>query len=345
MVTNICSSATASPYQGEVAHGYWQTLCHALTSLNLSLPADKEKHSQSSSIKVAQYLEALDVGISAYDDFGLRLGSSVSLQTYPVLGMTLLSCSQLHQALKQILRYESLNHDLGRSGLVKQANVSHFSWTPNPAFIPEPKSNLSFHLAMSVFAGIKTFAPLLTQADIPLVQLCFTANKPSNADVYRSFFNAEIRYQQAHNRISFKTELLDQTITGSDASMFSTLTSHADSLLLQGSNTRNTAWKVKSILPDALRKQAFRLEDVANKLNISTRTLQRKLSDSGYRYQALLDETRQQLAEMYLIENKLSMNEIAFLIGYQEQSSFNHAFKSWMGVSPSEYREANRLSK
>lgn len=80
---------------------------------------------------------------------------------------------------------------------------------------------------------------------------------------------------------------------------------------------------------------------VASQLNMSTRSLQRKLKELGQSYKTILDETRRSVAEMYLLDTALSINEIAFLIGYQEQSSFNHAFKSWNAVSPSRYREQN----
>ena len=73
---------------------------------------------------------------------------------------------------------------------------------------------------------------------------------------------------------------------------------------------------------------------------MSVRTLQRKLKESGQGYQALLDEVRKHLSELYLAEGKLSMSEVAFLIGYQEQSSFNHAFKGWNGMSPTIYKRS-----
>ena len=90
-------------------------------------------------------------------------------------------------------------------------------------------------------------------------------------------------------------------------------------------------FQLNSILPEALRQQSFRIDEVAKQLNMSTRILQRKLKDSGHSYKTLLDNTRRRIAEHYLADSTLSINEIAFLVGYQEQSSFNHAFKNWNG--------------
>ncbi len=114
-MTENCSKTTARPNQGEVAYGYWQTLSLALNSPNSSIATTSSGSVES--VSVEQYIEGLEEGVKHEPLFGLKVGQSVSLKTFPVLGMTLLSCSTLRQALEQILRYETLNHDLGSSGL------------------------------------------------------------------------------------------------------------------------------------------------------------------------------------------------------------------------------------
>jgi AraC-like DNA-binding protein len=66
--------------------------------------------------------------------------------------------------------------------------------------------------------------------------------------------------------------------------------------------------------------------------------LQRKLSDAGVNFQQVLDQTRFALAKDYLRQPGLSLVDIAFLLGYQEQSAFNHAFREWAGVNPGAWR-------
>ena len=73
-------------------------------------------------------------------------------------------------------------------------------------------------------------------------------------------------------------------------------------------------------------------------LKLSPRTLQRKLSEAGATFQQVLDQARFGLAKEYLRQPDLSLVDIAFLLGYQEQSAFNHAFKEWAGVNPGAYR-------
>jgi AraC-like DNA-binding protein len=71
---------------------------------------------------------------------------------------------------------------------------------------------------------------------------------------------------------------------------------------------------------------------------MSGRTLQRRLSARGYSFQALVDESRRELAERLLKETGYPLAEIAFLIGFSEQSAFNRAFKRWAGQTPRSYR-------
>jgi AraC-like DNA-binding protein len=81
------------------------------------------------------------------------------------------------------------------------------------------------------------------------------------------------------------------------------------------------------------------LPDVAEQLGQTTRTLQRKLKEAGSSFQEVLDQTRRELAEHYLAQVELSITDIAYMLGFQEQSSFNHAFKDWTGLNPGAFRQ------
>jgi len=72
---------------------------------------------------------------------------------------------------------------------------------------------------------------------------------------------------------------------------------------------------------------------------MSTRTLQRRLSEEGFTYKQLLESVRHTLAEQYIRDERLSLNEISYLLGFSEQSSFSRAFKRWTGKSPSQTRK------
>jgi AraC-like DNA-binding protein len=81
-----------------------------------------------------------------------------------------------------------------------------------------------------------------------------------------------------------------------------------------------------------------RLRQLAATLNVSDRTLRRRLADEGVSFRGLLDEIREQLAEELLVTGGLPVAEVAERLGYLEVSSFSQAFRRWKGVGPRAYR-------
>ena len=81
-------------------------------------------------------------------------------------------------------------------------------------------------------------------------------------------------------------------------------------------------------------------DTVANRLYRSTSTLQRQLTAEGTNYRDILESTRRSLAEHYLREGGYSQAEIAFMIGFSDQSNFARAFKRWTGMSPGQFQKA-----
>ena len=98
------------------------------------------------------------------------------------------------------------------------------------------------------------------------------------------------------------------------------------------------ATDVRELLVEMMPSGTVRQEDVAQRLNRSLSTLQRQLSGEGTSFQQLRDQTRRRLAEEYIRQNELSLSQIAYLLGFSDQSNFSRAFKRWTGMSPREYR-------
>jgi AraC-like DNA-binding protein len=102
-------------------------------------------------------------------------------------------------------------------------------------------------------------------------------------------------------------------------------------------NTRLSE-RVRTIFIERLVTGKFSEEQIADQLNLSLRSLQRRLRDEQTSYQQLLDETRLELALQYINRTSLSVAQIAPLLGFSDSSNFNRAFKRWLGISPSKYR-------
>ncbi len=143
----------------------------------------------------------------------------------------------------------------------------------------------------------------------------------------------------------FDAALLDRPVPNADGSMLKVLQRHADELL--AARLRETAeprivTDVRREVAAQLASDRARVDDVAAALSVSTRTLQRKLAEAGTNFQAVHDAARQALAEELLRDSRLNLTDVAFMLGYREQSSFNRACREWFGNTPARTRERLR---
>ena len=103
----------------------------------------------------------------------------------------------------------------------------------------------------------------------------------------------------------------------------------------------NIEEQVKQTLKRSLAGRRPNLQDVAQQLHLSVRTLQRRLTDADINFKQLVEDTRRELARQYL-QSTIELNEAAFLLGYEDANSFFRAFHDWEGTSPGEWRSRHR---
>ena len=113
---------------------------------------------------------------------------------------------------------------------------------------------------------------------------------------------------------------------------------HADLLLSRLPRGPDLVERTRRAIGGRLRGGDPSLEGVARELGISERSLQRRLSELGYTFNALADEVREATARLYLEQPDIALAEIAYLLGFADQSTFNRAFKRWTGVTPKQAR-------
>jgi len=104
----------------------------------------------------------------------------------------------------------------------------------------------------------------------------------------------------------------------------------------------NLVDRVRTAVQQKLTGRRPTIEDIADALHISSRTLQRRLQDEGSSFQRVLEEARHHLARHYLNNSVLELNEAAYLLGYEDGNSFVRAFRTWEGVPPARWREIHR---
>ena len=108
---------------------------------------------------------------------------------------------------------------------------------------------------------------------------------------------------------------------------------------LAGLDEQDFIVRIKGASLDLLPSGRISLERVASRLNVSVRSLQRRLRDEGTTFRQLVDDVRRELAEDYIGDPATSLMEVAFVLGFSIYSSFSRAYKRWTGLSPVEGRQ------
>ncbi|MDP2369449.1 AraC family transcriptional regulator ligand-binding domain-containing protein [Rhodoferax sp.] len=269
--------------------------------------------------------------------FGWCLGQGVKPTTYGVNGILLLACPTLGEALQQVLRFESLVHDLGRSSLAQSGDQVVYAWRNDCA-----SHCAAGTLTESVFAGIQTCAQWLVGRTLNDFDIEFTHQADAQTVEYITRVSgARVRWGAGANRAIFAASVLAWPIPQANTALLPLLQRHADELL-QARHPREggIVAQVRQCISGRLGQGAVKLADVAADLHLSTRTLQRRLLEAGVAYQALLDATRHELARHYLGSSAMPIAELAYLLGFQDAPAFHHAFKTWQGQGPGQYRTA-----
>ncbi|MEO1262834.1 MAG: helix-turn-helix transcriptional regulator [Bacteroidota bacterium] len=135
-----------------------------------------------------------------------------------------------------------------------------------------------------------------------------------------------------------KKHVAEPVIT-SDYDLLKILVSHAEKKLTSLQQEKGFSGIVRQSILNLVKPPFPKIEQVAANLNISIRTLQRRLKEEGMTYKNVMEGLKEQLAIDYLQKENLSIKEIAYLLDYAEASSFIRSFKRWKGKSPSEWRK------
>ncbi|MBV8464793.1 MAG: AraC family transcriptional regulator [Burkholderiales bacterium] len=338
---------TVKPAGPRVVGAYAQTAVD--TALDAGLPRERvaalldvptsQLQPLPEAIPVAAYLRLLDGAAKELNDdcFGLHVGERMRLATFAVYGMVLMACRTFGEALEQVIRFESLAHDLGRSRIHIEGDRARYEW--HSPYLAEA----SRHLPESVFAGIVETANWMARRHLPAQEIALTGTTPPKEGEYHRILKAPLRFGAAVPYAYFDAAILSMPMPNADTSLFPVLTKHAETLLAERARELSEPpilGTVRQQIAGLLTRDGANLAAVADALAMSPRTLQRRLTDAGTTFQQLLDATRRELAAGYLERADLSLTDIAFLLGFSEQSSFSHAFRDWYGQSPANYRAA-----
>ena len=249
------------------------------------------------------------------------------------LGYAWLASHSLRDALGRLVRYLHILSEAGGISLLPAGDTFTLGvdMTSAGMWVPaQVDATMAVILHMCRLNFGERLEPLA-------VHFCHPA--PSCSQVYRDFFRSTVEFEADSDRMIFRRSDVDQHLPGSNPHIARANDQVMISYLASLPRT-DIVHRTKAGIIDMLPSGDVTDEKVARELGLSTRSLQRRLGESGTTFRTLLDEIRKDLAMNYLRDADIELSEIAFLLGFSEQSAFSRAFKRMTGRPPREVRAA-----
>ncbi|UMZ09467.1 AraC family transcriptional regulator ligand-binding domain-containing protein [Pseudomonas sp. MPFS] len=269
---------------------------------------------------------------------GLLIGSSMPISTLGLLGYTLLAAPTLGEALNCALQFPIQLASQFAPHLLHYGNDQHFVGRDCHGFF----EGYSFSTDVFLSATLRVIRDCLQSPQEPF-SAHFKRPPPSDLAPYRQLFGGDIQFSSHSDSLKLPKALLNQRLPLADP------ISHLAMLKLTQARERELetsagsaiAHEVSTLLKSDIQRYSD-LKAVAQALNISERTLRRRLAERTVTFKRLQSMARHQLANRLLSSTHLSLDAISQQLGFADPSSFVHAYHKWAGVSPGRFRRSLR---
>lgn len=262
----------------------------------------------------------------------LLVGSRLRLNTHGVLGYAAMNCGTLQQAIEVLERYSLLRTPLVKlqhqmvNGELRVMVVENF-----------PLGDIRRVMLEAALLGVKNVVDFLAAGARPITQVVFACAPPTYAPLAVKIFQCEVAYDQPWTGFVLPLEAASRPLHPIDPNTYQEALMICQRALDKIIQDETLAMRVRRVLLE--RSTAFpSLQLTARLFHMTPRTLHRNLLTEGSSYRSILEDVRHTLAIEHLKTDRLSIQEIAFALGYSDMANFRRAFKRWEGLAPSDFR-------
>jgi len=265
--------------------------------------------------------------------FGVDVGKHWNSTTFHALGFAWLASYTLKDALQRFTRYTRIvNNSLS-------AKIETHG--PNLHLVIESSEDKSLIHTAARDAGLTaviTMCRMLCGEDFSPVEIQLVRDRPPCYKELEKFVASPIEYSTEQDQILFDRIAADKRLPTGNSELIKVNEELAMKYLTTVDGA-SIVMQVKAKLIKMMPQGQVSEDIIAVELNLSLRTLQRKLREEKNSYSHIYKSIRQEMAGEYIQDSQMSMIEIAYLLGFSEQANFTRAFRRWYGTSPSAARE------
>ena len=278
------------------------------------------------------YQNLLDV--SKDPNIYLKAGLTLNIGAYGLWGLALLSSPTIGKAIEFGLQYIAFSYTYNHIEFFSDKNTSRLIITS-----PQDLDSLKKPMVERDISAIYMIFTALLQNNHPLhhIRVSWKRSNNNESALYQQLFHCPVTFECSVNEVVFDRALVDHELPQKNPLTMKLCQQHLDQQLPTIKIDDNISAQIEQYL---IRTPTFKanVHDCAQELNISARHLNRLLSNDGVSFKILLDQFKRNLAEQYLSQTTMKLEEIAERIGYSDAASFSHAFKRWTGLSPRKFR-------
>ena len=267
------------------------------------------------------------------DCFGLHFGERFQPKNIGPLIYVVLNSPTMAVAFENAVRYLKVHNEAGRISFTYDATSGYLRHSLAGLAVED----LRQHSEYSTVVALNTLRLMAGSRWSPR-EVQFAHRAPAHTAEHVRIFGAPLSFGSEVNAIVIDRAFIDRQVPAADERLYPILRRYLDRMVKEMPREDRTLSSLRQVIGDSMREGDPRLDDVARKVTMSTRTLQRRLKDQGLDFKRLVDDTRRRFAFNYLADPNHTPAEIAYLLGYSEVSAFNRAFKRWTGTTPSSYR-------
>lgn len=263
---------------------------------------------------------------------GLLVGERLRANTHGMLGYAALSSSTLRQAMELMERFMQVRTTMVTARHEIRGDTMRVLIEPTREL-----GDLEVLVTEAVTLTIKNLVDQMSLGASPVACVAFRHPAPSYADLAQALFRCEVQFGQNWAGIAVPLSAVDQPLSMADPRSFEEAARLCQQELDQRQAQASWTSKVRHIMLETPGNFPS-LQVAARLFHVSPRTLHRRLIDEGTSYQAILEDVRHRMAVQYLRAGHLSVQEVAYHLGYTDQANFRRAFKRWEGVAPTDFR-------
>jgi AraC-like DNA-binding protein len=267
--------------------------------------------------------------------FGLTVASFWHPTTLHALGYSWLASNNLAEAFARSLSYIRIVNTTARGILqVEEGDEYYRVIVGRNSYHNDPADAA----VDAVMAMLMIMCRAAYGKSFKVIRVSFRHREPSNRERFDELFEAPISFAGEDDALYIDSEIVREPLATANPELVRINDRIATDYLAQLDRS-DLGMRVRSKLIEQLPAGHFSEGEIASAINVSQRSLQRKLREQGMTFTQLVENTRRELSLQYVRDSNYSFNEVAFLLGFTEPANFSRAFKRWYGHSPSQFRQ------